>query len=95
MLKIYKKTEIKHFSLETGPVDFEAEMPSGIGILDENSQIPKKTERGKVVEDILVDPMTKEVISTEAKVVGKSSSIVNRGVSSPQLQARKHRQTAP
>jgi len=68
MLKLYKKTEVEHFSLETGPVDFELEMPVGIGIVDENFQRVKRTEQGEVIEDVLVDPMTKEVISKVAEL---------------------------
>ena len=73
MLGLYRRAEIKHFKLETGPVDFDGDIPAGIGIVDENIQRIKKTEAGEVFEDVLVDPMTKEIISkvTELDEAGK------------------------
>ena len=51
--ELFKKTEKQHFDLQTGSVDIDAEMPPGIGV--------KKTIEGK--GDVLVDPMTGEIIS--------------------------------
>ena len=53
--KLYEKTMVEHFKLETGEVDLKSEMPPGIGIEETTSE--KKGDR------VLVDPMTKEVIS--------------------------------
>lgn len=53
--KLYKKTMVEHFKLETGEVDLKSEMPPGIGI--------EETISGKRSDRVLVDPMTKEVIS--------------------------------
>ncbi len=53
--KLYKKTMVEHFKLETGEVDLKSEMPPGIGIEETTSE--KRSDR------VLVDPMTKEVIS--------------------------------
>ncbi|MHC4739342.1 MAG: type IV pilus assembly protein PilM [Planctomycetota bacterium] len=58
--KLYKRTEFAHFSLETGEVDLNSEMPTGIGIED---VITRRIEGNEVEEFVLVDPMTKEVIS--------------------------------
>jgi len=51
--ELYKKTDKQHFDLQTGEVDLAAEIPPGIGIT-------KKIE-GK--DDVLIDPMTNEIIS--------------------------------
>jgi type IV pilus assembly protein PilM len=58
--KLYKRTEFAHFSLETGEVDLNSEMPAGIGIED---VITRRIEGNEFEEYVLVDPMTKEVIS--------------------------------
>ena len=51
--ELYKKTDKQHFDLQTGEVDLAAEIPPGIGVV-------KKIE-GK--DDVLIDPMTNEIIS--------------------------------
>ncbi len=61
--KLYNKTEVEHFKLEIGGVDVEAErMPAGIGLED----VRLEKARGEIAEgdeQILIDPMTKEIIS--------------------------------
>ena len=57
---LYKRTEFAHFSLETGEVDLNSEMPTGIG---SEEVITRRIEGNEVEELVLVDPMTKEVIS--------------------------------
>ena len=66
--ELYRKTEIEHFKLETGEVDLEAEMPAGIGLEDIEFEKAKKAERGDSDERILIDPMTKEIISKVAEL---------------------------
>ena len=61
--ELYKKAEIKHFKLETGEVDLGAAMPVGVGLEDVKSEKAKKAERGDSDGRILIDPMTKEIIS--------------------------------
>ncbi len=51
--ELYKKTDKQHFDLQTGEVDLAAEMPPGIGV--------RKKIEGK--DDVLIDPMTNEIIS--------------------------------
>jgi type IV pilus assembly protein PilM len=64
--KLYKKTEVEHFVLETGEVDFSStKMPDGIGIEFEKTI---SGERGVRTERVLIDPMTKEVISKIAEL---------------------------
>ena len=57
--KLYKKAEIEHFSLETGEVSIgDSAMPTGIGMEEVGDQ-----RIGRPGERMLVDPMTKEIIS--------------------------------
>jgi hypothetical protein len=63
--KLYRKAEIEHFKLETGEVAWDAKMPVGVGIEDTKS---KKSRRDKIDEQILIDPMTKEIISRVAEL---------------------------
>ncbi len=55
--ELYGKTEIAHFNLVTGDVSPDAAMPYGIGVLD----VPKGGPLAG--ETVLVDPMTREIIS--------------------------------
>jgi len=73
--ELYKKDELKHFEAETGDVDFkDSDMPDGIGLakpMDVGSgsgtgtggfgQFGGRDRRGS--SNVLIDPMTKEVIS--------------------------------
>ena len=63
--KLYRKAEIEHFKLETGEVAWDAKMPVGVGIEDTKS---KKSRRREIDEQILIDPMTKEIISRVAEL---------------------------
>jgi len=63
--KLYRKAEIEHFKLETGEVAWDAKMPVGVGIEDTKS---KKSRRDEIDEQILIDPMTKEIISRVAEL---------------------------
>lgn len=67
--ELYKKTEKQHFDLQTGEVDLAAEMPPGIGV--------RKKIEGK--DDVLIDPMTNEIISkiTNADESSKKAAQVN------------------
>jgi hypothetical protein len=51
--ELYKKTDKQHFDFQPGEVDLAAEMPPGIGV--------RKKIEGK--DDVLIDPMTNEIIS--------------------------------
>ena len=54
--KVYKKSELEHCKLELGVVDIKAKMPAGIGLASESD------------EQVLIDPMTKEIISKVAEL---------------------------
>ena len=69
--KLYKKAEVPvHFSMQTGEVGLDAEMPAGIGTVD--TRFEKAAMMGRTTaagsEPILIDPMTKEVISKVAEL---------------------------
>ena len=74
LFKLYRKTEVKHFKLETGDVSLESgdsKMPEGIGMEDTRLGKSVKSLKGveeKTEERILIDPMTKEIISTVAEL---------------------------
>ena len=59
--EVFSKTDSKHFQLEIGEVDFDVSMPEGIGLVQTSTE--KKTNRLKWTQSVLVDPMTKEIIS--------------------------------
>ena len=67
LFKLYKKSELEHCKLEKGAVDIEAEMPAGIGLADVRFE---GSQRGTAAsgEQILIDPMTKEIISRVAEL---------------------------
>jgi type IV pilus assembly protein PilM len=50
--ELYKKTEKQHFDLQTGEVDLTVPMPQGIGV--------RKAGEGN--NEVIIDPMTKEII---------------------------------
>jgi hypothetical protein len=54
---LFKRTDIRHFRLETGEVGWDVEMPPGIGIEELETDKAKREE-----EKTLIDPMTKEII---------------------------------
>ncbi len=56
--ELYKKTEINHFKLQVGEVAWDVEMPAGIGIVDF-----RKMGLGGFEQSILLDPLTKEIIT--------------------------------
>jgi type IV pilus assembly protein PilM len=62
---LYKKAEVKHFKLEIGEVGFGVEMPAGIGVEDVGFEKATRLTSQETAgdEQVLVDPMTKEVIN--------------------------------
>jgi type IV pilus assembly protein PilM len=73
--ELYKKAEVEHFKLEIGEVAWDAEMPLGVGIEDNKSEEAKK---GGIDEEILIDPMTKEIISRVAELDEYGAEKVDR-----------------
>jgi type IV pilus assembly protein PilM len=57
--ELYKKMDRKHFDLKTGDVDLVGELPRGVGI---KSTTVSRGD-GQQAEHVLIDPMTKEIIS--------------------------------
>ncbi len=75
--KLYQRTKVKHFKLETGEVDLEADMPSGIGVIGNRLGNGKTVPRNKGGQ-VLIDPMTKEIISKIAELDEKGREKVDR-----------------
>jgi len=63
--KLYKKADVEHFKLEMGEVGLGVEIPTGIGIEDIRFEKAARPIAGEMAggEQVLIDPMTKEVIS--------------------------------
>ena len=76
--ELYRKAKIEHFKLETGEVALEAAMPVGVGLEDIKFEKAKKAERGDSDERILIDPMTKEIISKVAELDEKGKKKTDR-----------------
>jgi type IV pilus assembly protein PilM len=58
--ELYKRLDVKHCKLEIAEVDLNAEIPPGIGLMEGG---PVRSGRGQGTEQVLIDPMTKEVIN--------------------------------
>ncbi|MGA2092019.1 MAG: type IV pilus assembly protein PilM [Sedimentisphaerales bacterium] len=67
-----KTTQKENFELQTGPVDLTAQMPGGIGVR-------KPLDNGS---DVLIDPMTKEIISRVEKKDEAGKKVVDKKGSS-------------
>ncbi len=66
--EVYKKTDPNQFKLEIKEVSFEEQMPAGIGIMDVRYKpTPPGSTQQEEAEWVLVDPMTKELISKIAE----------------------------
>ncbi|MBA7639377.1 Cell division protein FtsA [subsurface metagenome] len=66
--EMYKKTDPNQFKLEIEPVDLAIQMPAGIGIRDVRYKpTPAGSTQEESAEWILIDPMTKELISKIAE----------------------------
>jgi type IV pilus assembly protein PilM len=66
--ELYKKTDPNQYKLEIGEVSWEVEMPAGIGIRDVRYKpTPPGSTQEEEAEWVLIDPMTKEVISKIAE----------------------------
>jgi type IV pilus assembly protein PilM len=76
--ELYKKAKIENFKLETGEVDLGTEMPAGIGIEDTKFETAKKDERKSSGQLMLIDPMTREVISKVAELDENGKKKVDR-----------------
>jgi type IV pilus assembly protein PilM len=66
--EMYQKTDPNQFKLEIGEVSWEVEMPAGVGIRDiRYKPTPPGSTQEEEAEWILIDPMTKELISKIAE----------------------------
>ena len=66
--EVYKKRDPNQFKLEIGEVSWEEQMPAGIGIRDiRYKPTPPGSTQEESAEWVLIDPMTKEIISKIAE----------------------------
>jgi len=66
--EVYKKTDPNQFKLEIGEVSWVEQMPAGIGIRDiRYKPTPPGSTQEESAEWVLIDPMTKEIISKIAE----------------------------
>jgi type IV pilus assembly protein PilM len=70
--EMYDRTNHKHFKLETDPVAVGASMPEGVGLGKVKSVQTNPTSSAVPTagEKVIIDPMTKEIISTVEKPDG-------------------------
>ncbi|GAH65475.1 unnamed protein product, partial [marine sediment metagenome] len=71
--KLYKKSELEPCKLEKGVVDIGAEMPAGIRLVSTRTRqtyggAEKSRAPAAAREQVLIDPMTKEIISKIAEL---------------------------
>ncbi len=83
--KLYRRAEIQHFELETGEVELGVRMPAGIGLEEvrvEKAKAKREPSYGMFKYKgrsgyILIDPMTKEIISKIARLDEDGREILN------------------
>ncbi len=63
--ELYKRLDVKHCKLEIAEVDLNAEIPPGIGFMEVG---PVRSGREKGTVQVLIDPMTKEVINKVGEI---------------------------
>lgn len=61
--KLYERTDVSHFKLEIGKVSVEEQTPAGVGLSEY-----RDIEPGGIAEEVLIDPMTREVINDVAEL---------------------------
>ncbi|MHC4124947.1 MAG: type IV pilus assembly protein PilM [Planctomycetota bacterium] len=75
--QLFKKVDLRHFQLETGQVHPYSAMPAGISVLLEENADKSAFYSGQK-EKVLIDPMTKEIISKIAEVDQTGQQKVDR-----------------
>jgi type IV pilus assembly protein PilM len=76
--QLYNKAKVDHFKLETGDVDLGSDMPAGIGISEDNEVKKSKKADSGDDEQVLRDPMTREIISKVPELDEKGKKITDR-----------------
>ncbi|MHC4260093.1 MAG: pilus assembly protein PilM [Planctomycetota bacterium] len=67
IFELYKKDDPTQFNMRADILDVDAEHPPGIGISDKIASVQNNSRSGQSSEDVLRDPMTKEIISKVAE----------------------------
>lgn len=73
--ELYRKTEAKHFKQDYGEVKWEGGSPIGVGIEGKHFDKPKGQAEN---EEVLIDPMTKEIISKIVKLDKEGNKLTDR-----------------
>jgi len=77
--ELYERTKIEHCRLETGEVDWGADMPVGIGVVEDvGFGKAGKVRRGVGGKPFLIDPQTREVISKVAELDEHGTEKIDR-----------------
>ena len=77
--ELYERTEVEHFRLETGDVDWGTNMPVGICIVEDiGFGKAGKGGRGVGGKPFLIDPQTREVISKVAELDEHGTEKIDR-----------------
>ena len=78
--KLYGRTEIRHFKLETGEVDLDSKTPVGIGLIEDvELKESESYKRRAGSRQVLIDPLTKEVISKVAELDDRGREKFEKG----------------
>ena len=81
--KLYKRNEPAHFVYDDGVVDLDSpmQMPGGIGV--ETERFENRTTRKKGsernTEKVLIDPMTREIISKVSELDDNGERVFKNG----------------
>jgi hypothetical protein len=77
---LYNRNDVKHFKLETGEVTVDGDIPAGIGIVEEIQPEGGSFAafRNRRSDSVLLDPMTKEVISKVAELDENGKEKIDR-----------------
>jgi hypothetical protein len=67
IFELFKKDDPTQFNMRADIVDVDAQLPPGIGISDKITVVQDKPRSSRSSEDVLRDPMTKEIISKVAE----------------------------
>ncbi len=74
--KLYKKDDMKQFDLkQPKEIDIVDQMPKGIGI--EDTRVTKDKNNNSAEERVLIDPMTKEIISKVAELDSNGKQVLD------------------
>ena len=86
--EVLSVTDPAQFKVETGAVDLDASMPIGVGVVDE--RVGKTTASGTQTYKMVLDPMTREIISKTSAVDAAGAPLVDRRTGSVIVEENDH-----